>query len=81
MKIILTFENGSTENINLPSGYSLKMAKAEYFGVCKSNGSVVKVSSNSGRKKGTKKMFTYRVEEKHHELLKEIAIYLNEKIK
>ena len=30
-----------------------------------------------GRKKGTKKMFTFRVEEKHHELLKEIAIYLN----
>lgn len=30
-----------------------------------------------GRKKGTKKMFTFRVEEKHHELLKEIAIYIN----
>ncbi len=31
----------------------------------------------AGRPKGTKKMFIYRVEEKHHELLKEIAIYLN----
>jgi len=30
-----------------------------------------------GRKKGTKKMFTFRVEELQHELLKEIAIYLN----
>lgn len=29
------------------------------------------------KKKGTKKMFTFRVEEKRHELLKEIAIYLN----
>lgn len=28
-------------------------------------------------KTSTKKMFTFRVEEKHHEILKEIAIYLN----
>ena len=34
-------------------------------------------SKKKGRKKGTKKMFTFRVEEKHHETLKEIAIYLN----
>ncbi len=37
-------------------------------------------TKKKGRKKGTKKMFTFRVEEKHHELLKEIAIYLNEKV-
>ena len=36
-----------------------------------------KTPKKKGRKKGTKKMFTWRVEEKHHELLKEIAIYLN----
>lgn len=36
-----------------------------------------KTPKKPGRKKGTKKMFTFRVEEKHHELLKEIAIYLN----
>ena len=36
-----------------------------------------KTPKEKGRKKGTKKMFTWRVEEKHHELLKEIAIYLN----
>lgn len=29
-------------------------------------------------RKSTKKMFSYRVEEKHHELLKEIAKKLNE---
>lgn len=37
-------------------------------------------SDNRGGNKpktSTKKMFTFRVEEKHHELLKEIAIYLN----
>lgn len=28
-------------------------------------------------KTSTKKMFTFRVEEKHHEILKEIAKYLN----
>lgn len=28
-------------------------------------------------KTSTKKMFSFRVEEKQHELLKEIAIYLN----
>ena len=28
-------------------------------------------------KTSTKKMFTFRVEEKHHELLKEISKYLN----
>lgn len=32
-------------------------------------------------KSSTKKMFTFRVEEKHHELLKEIAIYLNDTIR
>lgn len=31
----------------------------------------------SKKKTSTKKMFTFRVEEKHHELLKEIAIYIN----
>ena len=36
-----------------------------------------KTPKKKGRKKGTKKMFTFRVEEKHHELLKEIAIYIN----
>lgn len=37
-----------------------------------------RLDNRGGNKpKGTKKMFTYRVEEKHHELLKEIAIYLN----
>jgi len=36
-----------------------------------------KIPKKTGRKKGTKKMFTFRVEEKHHELLKEIAIYIN----
>ena len=80
MKIILTFENGNIENLNIPNGYSIKMAKAEYIGVWRPDGLVVRVSSNAGRKKGTKKMFTYRVEEKYHELLKEIAIYLNEKV-
>jgi hypothetical protein len=29
-------------------------------------------------KTSTKKMFSFRVEEKHHDLLKEIAIYLNQ---
>lgn len=33
--------------------------------------------NKKGRKKGTKKMFTFRVEESQHEILKEIAIYLN----
>ncbi len=32
----------------------------------------------SGRHPSDKKMFSFRVEKKHHELLKEIAIYLNE---
>ena len=31
----------------------------------------------AGRPKGTKKMFHYRVEPQHQEILKEIAIYLN----
>lgn len=31
----------------------------------------------SKEKTSTKKMFSYRVEESEHELLKEIAIYLN----
>lgn len=38
-------------------------------------------SDNRGGSKpktSTKKMFTYRVEEKQHELLKQIAIKLNE---
>ena len=37
----------------------------------------MKQPQKKGRKKGTKKMFTFRVEESQHELLKEIAIYLN----
>jgi len=32
----------------------------------------------SGRPPSDKKMFSYRVEKKHHELLKEIAVYLNQ---
>jgi hypothetical protein len=30
-------------------------------------------------KTSTKKMFTYRVEPQHHEMLKEICVYLNSK--
>ena len=39
-----------------------------------------KTPKKKGRPKGTKKMFTFRVEETQHEFLKEIAIYLNEKV-
>lgn len=31
----------------------------------------------AGRKPSDKQMFSFRVEKKYHELLKEIAIYLN----
>lgn len=38
-----------------------------------------RIDNRGGTKKktSTKKMFSFRVEEKHHEILKEIAKYLN----
>lgn len=44
--------------------------------------SIMKKPETRGGKKpvtSTKKMFSYRVEESEHEILKEIAIYLNQK--
>jgi len=43
MKIILTFENKSTEVLNIPSGYSMKMAGLEYLNAWRPQGVVAKV--------------------------------------
>lgn len=44
MKITLTYENGTIEILNLPNGYSMKMAKSEYLNAWRPDGIVVKVA-------------------------------------
>jgi len=55
MKILLTFENGNTEILNISKEYSMKMAKLEYLNSWRPDGIVVNVSrlKQGGSRKGS----------------------------